>query len=68
MSDLQPLLSRDRYTDEEWEYATSGRCGWADAQFQHLQCCGDPSNPNSTYRYCTFHDDVAREYGAAYGK
>jgi hypothetical protein len=61
VSDLQPMLDRSRYTDEEWEYASEGRCDWADAQFQYLERCGDPSDPDSFYRYCTFHDGVARE-------
>jgi hypothetical protein len=67
VSDLQPLLARDRYTDVEWEYASSGRCNWSDAQYQHLQWCGKPSDPNSPYRLCTFHDGCAQDY-SGYGR
>lgn len=63
MSDLQPLLDRSRYTDEEWQYATSGRCGWG-----ALALCGYPSSPGSVYRFCAEHDVMAREHGLRYGQ
>jgi hypothetical protein len=44
MTDLQPLLDRSRYTDEEWEYASSGRCDWETATYPRLERCG--SRPN----------------------
>lgn len=69
MTDLQPLLSRDRYSDEEWECATSGRCG-ACVEFGNSRgviLCEEPSDPNSYYRYCTGHDEDAREH-PTYGK
>jgi hypothetical protein len=62
-----PLLSRDRYTDDEWQYATSGRCDWAEWPDQHIHRCGLPSDPNSHYRYCKEHDDEARD-DPTYGK
>jgi hypothetical protein len=67
MSDLQPLLDRSRYTDEEWEYASSGRCDWEVATYPSLERCGQPSSPDSVYRYCAEHDEDAREQGG-YGR
>lgn len=60
MADLQPLLSRDRYTDGEWEFASSGRCGMDVANYPSLEHCREPSAPKSFYRFCTEHDDDAR--------
>ncbi|MFI5895645.1 hypothetical protein ACIA5D_36675 [Actinoplanes sp. NPDC051513] len=72
MPELQPMLARSRYCDEEWEYASSGSCD------RELECgiypgrivrCGQPSSPNSFYRWCDEHDRDARdENPAAYGK
>jgi hypothetical protein len=66
---LQPLLSRDRYSDEEWEYALSGRCGRYTANYPADAWCGEPSSPVSFYRWCDEHDQEAREEDpAAYGR
>jgi hypothetical protein len=71
VSSLYPLLARDRYCDEEWEYATSGRC---DREVEYgngrgIIRCGLPSSPASFYRWCDEHDLEARyENPAAYGK
>jgi hypothetical protein len=59
--DLQPLLARDRYTDEEWGYASSGRCDWIVATYPSLKRCGEPSSPESLYRWCAVHDQEARD-------
>jgi len=59
---LQPLLSRDRYSDEEWELASSGRCGMDVANYPRLEHCEKPSDPKSFYRFCPDHDEDAREY------
>lgn len=61
MSDLQPLLDRSRYSDEEWEYASSGRCDWETANYPRLRRCGKPSSSASFYRYCNDHDRAARD-------
>lgn len=66
-ADLQPLLDRNRYTDEEWKYASSGRCGWVVATYPSLQHCNQPSDPDSFYRYCTEHDREARDDTPNYG-
>ncbi len=50
MSELMPLLARNRYSDEEWEYASSGRCDWETANYPRLQRCGVASDPKSFYR------------------
>lgn len=60
MPDLQPLLSRDRYTDEEWEYASAGRCDVLTANYPGMEWCGKPADPDSFYRWCTEHDWEAR--------
>lgn len=60
MSDLFPLLARDRYTDEEWELASSGRCSQNTASYPRLTWCGEASDPNSFYRWCAEHDADAR--------
>jgi hypothetical protein len=65
--ELQPLLDRSRYTDEEWAFASSGRCDWETATYPHLTRCGKPSSPNSSYRYCDEHDEEARE-SPGYGR
>lgn len=67
MCDLQPLLARDRYSDEEWELVSSGRCGMDVANYPQLEHCGRPSDPDSFYRFCTEHDEDARAY-PTYGK
>lgn len=67
MTDLQPLLDRNRYSDEEWEYASSGRCDWEIANYPNLQRCGKSSDPGSFYRYCTEHDEDAQE-SPGYGR
>ena len=67
MTALQPLVDRSRYTDEEWEYASSGRCDWETATYPHLTRCGEPSDPDSFYRYCDEHDEEARE-SPGYGR
>ncbi len=72
MTTLQPLLSRNRYTDEEWQYASSGRC---DRETEYgmwpgtIKRCGKPSSPDSFYRWCDNHDRQARDDDpAAYGR
>ena len=72
VSDLQPLLSRNRYSDEEWKYAKAGLC---DREVEYgmymgrIVRCGKPSSPTSFYRWCTECDEEAREQDpAAYGK
>lgn len=67
MTALQPLLARGRYSDEEWEYASAGRCGWYTANYPGDAWCGGPSDPKSIYRYCASHDEDAREYDT-YGR
>ena len=62
-----PLLSRDRYSDEEWAYASSGRCGWYTANYPGDAWCGASSSQKSFYRFCEEHDDDAREH-PTYGK
>lgn len=71
MSDLQSLLARNRYCDEEWEYASSGRCDWVteSGMTPRIKRCGRASSPDSFYRWCARHDDDARQDNpAAYGK
>ncbi len=56
---LKPMLARNRYTDEEWEVASKGRCGWAvDYRGSGTVFCNEPSDPRSEYRYCQEHDDA----------
>lgn len=63
MTALRPLLARGRYTDDEWEYASSGRC---DRETEYgmfagrIVRCGKPSSPESVYRWCDEHDTDAR--------
>lgn len=67
--DLQPLLARDRYTDEEWELSSAGLCDAYVANYPRDEWCGAPSSPKSFYRWCEEHDQEAREDDpAAYGK
>lgn len=63
MTALQPLLARDRYADEEWEFSSSGRCDWITemGMTPTIKRCGLPSSPVSFYRWCTEHDQEARE-------
>lgn len=67
---LQPLLDRDRYTDDEWALSSAGRCdevteyGMYPGRVVH---CGKPSSPKSFYRFCEEHDDEAR-HSPGYGK
>lgn len=61
MSTLQPLLARDRYSDEEWAYASAGRCDVETANYPGLERCGAPSSPTSFYRFCADHDRRARD-------
>lgn len=71
VTDLQPLLSRDRYSDEEWEYASSGRCDRETDLGMHPRIvrCGEPSSPASFYRWCVEHDEEARDDDPdAYGR
>lgn len=58
---LQPLLARSRYTDEEWALASAGRCDWNTATYPRLTHCGQPSDPGSFYRFCSDHDREARD-------
>ncbi len=64
MAELMPLLARNRYSDEEWELSSSGRCdevvesGMYMGRIVH---CGKPSDPGSFYRLCTEHDEVAQD-------
>jgi hypothetical protein len=64
MVELMPLLDRSRYTDEEWEYASSGRCDWEVATYPRLERCGKPSSPKSFYRWCDEHDQERRDEDA----
>lgn len=69
--DLMPLLARDRYSDEEWKYASSGRCDWVteSGMTPWIKRCGKPSSPDSFYRWCAGHDREAREDDPAkYGR
>jgi hypothetical protein len=69
MTTLQPLLSRDRYSDPEWELASAGKCNWDIANYPHITRCGKPSDPNSFYRWCTEHDQESRYYDPqSYGR
>jgi hypothetical protein len=60
MTELQPLLARNRYSDEEWAYAIAGLCDWETANYPRLARCGRASNQNSLYRWRTEHDERAR--------
>lgn len=57
-------MPRNRYTADEWEYASSGRCDWETEYggVRGVSRCGDPSDPDAVYGYCTGHDGEAREY------
>ena len=61
MTVLYPLLARDRYCDQEWEYASSGRCDWQVATPPDSRRCGRSSWSGSFYRYCQEHDQTARQ-------
>lgn len=63
MTALQPLLDRNRYTDEEWALSSSGRCDQVVeyGNGRGIVHCGEPSDPTSFYRYCADHDEEARE-------
>lgn len=69
MSDLQPLLARNRYTDEEWDMASNGLCDWVveSGMYPRVVWCRRPSSPESFYRFCDGHDEEARE-SHGYGK
>ena len=67
MTMLQPLLSRDRYTDEEWAPSSASRCDWITATYPRPVWCGKPSDPNSFYRWCSEHDQESR-YGLPSGE
>ena len=64
---LPPLLARNRYTDEEWKQANSGRCGWViDYRRSGPVFCNTPVDPRSQYRFCQEHDeDLADKVPAA---
>lgn len=68
---LYPLLDRGRYTDEEWELASAEMCNWV-SQFGfrgRWVHCGQPSDPESFYRWCAEHDMQARDDNPeAYGR
>jgi hypothetical protein len=68
---LQPLLSRDRYTDEEWALSKAGLCN-EPVEFGNgrgVIHCKQPTDPKSFYRWCTEHDEEAREQDPrAYGR
>ncbi len=71
MGDLQPLLARDRYSDDEWALASAGRCDWETELGMHPRIlrCGKPSSPRSFYRWCDEHDQEARhDNPGAYGQ
>jgi hypothetical protein len=71
MPDLQPMLARSRYSDEEWEFASSGRCDREVELGMHPRVvrCGEPSSPASFYRWCARHDREAYEDNPAkYGR
>jgi hypothetical protein len=68
MTDLQPLLARNRYTDEEWALSSAGKCDWLTATYPGLEWCEQPSSPRSFYRWCTEHDDEARDDPRSYGR
>jgi hypothetical protein len=66
--DLQPMLHRSRYTDEEWEYAKAGRCAEITGSSGALIRCGYPSSPTSYYRACSRHDrEIRDEHPDTYG-
>lgn len=66
---LQPLLARDRYSDEEWALSKAGKCDWLTGNYPRLTWCGQPSDPVSFYCWCAEHDDEAREQNpGAYGR
>lgn len=70
-ANFQPLLARDRYSDEEWQYASSGLCDRETEFGMHPRIvrCGKPSSPDSFYRWCADHDREAREDDPAkYGR
>lgn len=60
MAKLKPMLSRNRYTDEEWAMASKGRCDIETATYPSLKRCGKHSSPTSDYRYCCEHDADTR--------
>lgn len=64
---LQPLLARDRYSDEEWGLASAGLCGMDVANYPDLEHCRELSSSGSFYRFCAEHDEEARSY-PTYGK
>ncbi len=72
MTNLQPLLARNRYTDEEWALASSGLCDWVTEYGMYpgrVVHCGKPSSPRSFYRWCDEHDAEARhDNPGAYGQ
>ena len=66
LTELQPMLARDRYTDAEWAYASAGRCDVEEFPFAR---CGKPSSRRSFYRWCGPHDEDARtDHPDAYGR
>lgn len=71
MTQLQPLLDRSRYTDEEWALSSAGRCDWVieSGMTPRVVHCEEPSEPTSFYRWCAGHDDEARtDNPSAYGR
>lgn len=61
---LQPLLTRNRYTDKEWALASAGLCDRfveSDTVAGRAVRCEQPSDPGSFYRFCAECDDRARE-------
>jgi hypothetical protein len=69
MTALQPLLARNRYSDEEWALANAGRCNYDVQNYPRMERCGRPSSPKSFYRFCDEHDQEARhDNPGAYGQ
>jgi hypothetical protein len=69
-ADLQPLLDRDRYTDEEWALSSAGLCDEVIEYGMHpgrIVHCGERSSPVSVYRLCASHDEDARQ-SPGYGR
>jgi len=61
--DLQPLLARERYSDEEWKLSSAGLCDVVieSGMGPYVKYCEQPSDANSFYRWCTEHDQEARD-------
>lgn len=69
-ANLRPMLPRDRYTQDEWTIASSGRCDHlVGSAFGGGSYCLAPSSPDSPYRYCAQHDrDVRQDYPGSWDR